>query len=116
MNPDAPARYRRLLEEQLAGLEDAHRSHEEQIDGSRTTEDFTGPDRAADLETLEVDAAVAVSEQRLAGKIRHALDRIDRGVYGLCESCGEAIAPARLDAKPSVSLCLHCQERHEAAS
>jgi DnaK suppressor protein len=116
MNPTLLAPYRRLLEEQLAGLEAAHRSHEDQLEEGRTTGDFTGPDRAADLETLEVDAAVAFSEQRLAEKIRHALDRIERGVYGLCESCGEAIAPARLEAKPSVSLCLRCQERHEAAS
>jgi DnaK suppressor protein len=116
MNLELLARYRRFLEEQLAGLEAVHRSHEDQIETGRTTGDFIGPDRAADLETLEVDAAVAVSEQRLTEKIRHALDRIERGTYGLCESCGEAIAPARLEAKPSVSLCLHCQERHEAAS
>lgn len=116
MNPDALSRYRRILEEQLADLEAAHRSHEDQLEEGRTTGDFTGPERAADLETLEVDAAVAVSEQRLAEKIRHALDRIGRGLYGLCESCGEAISPARLEAKPSVFLCLRCQERHEAAS
>ena len=52
-----------------------------------------------------------------AGLLQHAgdaLERIDRGIYGLCESCGSAIPEARLEAKPSVSLCLSCQEAHEA--
>lgn len=114
MTPEDLDRYRRELEDQLARLESVAREHEELLEGSRTTEDFTGPDRAADLETLEVDASVAQSEHRLAEKIRHALDRIERGDYGVCEGCGIAIPRARLDAKPSVSLCLVCQEAHEA--
>ncbi len=116
MNSESLARYRQSLEEQLVGLDAASRIHEDQIEGHRTTNDFTGPDRAADLERLEVDAVVAESEHFLAEKIRHALERIERGTYGLCESCGGEIARARLDAKPSVSLCLPCQERHEADS
>jgi DnaK suppressor protein len=115
MNAEDLDRYRRELEDQLARIESVAREHEEQLEGSRTTTDFTGPDRAADLETLEVDANVAASEIRLAAKIRHALDRIGRGDYGLCESCGTNIPKARLDAKPSVSLCLACQEAHEQA-
>lgn len=115
MNAERLNHYRRTLEAQLADLVSATREHEEQIDGSRTTEDFTGPDRASDLESLEVDASVTASERKLAAKIRHALDRIDLGTYGLCEACGAAIPEARLEAKPSVSLCLHCQEAHEAA-
>ena len=42
---------------------------------------------------------------RLAG----ALARIRNGSYGICEMCGEAIAPARLRALPEVSTCLACQ-------
>jgi len=116
MNSETLARFRRSLEEQLAELESATRAHEDLLGESRTTDDFTGPDRASDLEALAVDAVVTESERRLAEKIRHALDRIDLGTYGLCESCGEAIAPARLEAKPSVSLCLRCQELHEAGA
>ena len=114
MNTDRIDHYRRELETQLARIEASSRDHEEQIEEGRTTEDFTGPDRAADLENLEVDVSVADSERRLAAKIHHALERIDRGIYGLCESCGSAIPEARLEAKPSVSLCLSCQEAHEA--
>ncbi len=115
MKKEELARYRSVLENQPARLESTNREHEELLDESRTTGDFIGPDRAADLETLEVDASVAESEHRLAEKIRHALDRIESGEYGICEACGAEIPAARLDAKPSVSLCILCQEAHEAA-
>jgi len=114
MKPDSLEHFRLLLESQLAGLEESTRRHESALDEGRTTGDFTGPDRASDLESLEVDAAVTESEHRLAEKIRHALARIEAGTYGLCESCGLVISEARLKAKPSVSLCVPCQARHDA--
>jgi DnaK suppressor protein len=47
---------------------------------------------------------------RLAG----ALARIRNGSYGICEMCGEPIAPARLRALPEVATCLECQRLREA--
>lgn len=40
--------------------------------------------------------------------IDKALAKIDRGGYGLCETCGEAIAPARLEARPVALTCITC--------
>jgi len=37
-----------------------------------------------------------------------ALRRLDNGDYGRCQSCGEPIATARLDALPSVATCIAC--------
>lgn len=108
------AHYRTLLEEQLAATGATIRSHQQQIEDSHETTDFVGGDRAVELESMEVDSAVADSEIRLAEKIQHALDRIEDGTYGKCESCGGQIPEARLEAKPSVSLCVSCQEKHEA--
>lgn len=108
------SRYRKELEAQLAELSETAQAHEEILDESGTSRDFVGPDRAADLEMREVDASIVESEQNLTLKISHALERIERGTYGLCEACGLAIPTDRLDAKPSVSLCLNCQEEHEA--
>lgn len=116
MNAGRLDHYRGLLSRQLDSLEAASREHEEQLEAGRTTTDFTGPDRAVDLENLEVDASVAASERRLVEKIRHALERIDLGTYGMCEGCGAEIPEARLDAKPSVSLCVLCQDAREAGA
>ena len=113
MKSEQLAHYRLVLEEQLAHLTEATGAHESVIDESHTTKNFVGADRASELETLEVDASITASEHRLAAKIHYALGRISKGIYGFCETCGEAIPTARLDAKPSVSLCLKCQEAHE---
>jgi DnaK suppressor protein len=40
-----------------------------------------------------------------------ALDRIAKGTYGRCESCGAEIPPDRMDARPVARLCLSCQKR-----
>ncbi len=41
-------------------------------------------------------------------RIRHAIARLDAGTYGLCETCGETIADARLDALPTATRCINC--------
>ena len=40
-----------------------------------------------------------------------ALTRVDTGSYGVCESCGQDIAPERLVARPSATLCITCASR-----
>jgi DnaK suppressor protein len=42
-----------------------------------------------------------------------ALDRIDAGTYGVCESCGEPIGKARLLAFPRATVCVRCKQREE---
>jgi DnaK suppressor protein len=49
-----------------------------------------------------------LNDRRL--QMAHALEKIDRGTYGICERCGEPIAPERLEALPFVAYCISCQE------
>ena len=55
------------------------------------------------------------TEQLLAelSAIDGALDRIQRGTYGLCDACGEPIFFARLSAEPWALRCIACQSRRE---
>ncbi len=48
-----------------------------------------------------------------ANRLADALERLEKGTYGMCEECGEPIAPARLQAMPEVSTCVRCQDRLE---
>jgi RNA polymerase-binding transcription factor DksA len=45
--------------------------------------------------------------------VNRALDKMDKGVYGFCEKCGQRIDPARLKALPYATLCMACQARTE---
>ena len=59
------------------------------------------------------------SEKRMRDdlvEVGHALAKLEKGTYGLCESCGQFIDPARLEALPQARLCLSCKAREEKAS
>ena len=49
----------------------------------------------------------------LAGRtlLEHALDRLESGEYGVCESCGQDIPTARLDVLPYATFCVSCASR-----
>jgi len=58
-------------------------------------------------------AAEQGEAQALAAQLRAELDEIERalrklddGTYGVCEVCGNPIAPARLEAKPAARFCI----------
>lgn len=59
----------------------------------------------------EMRARQRLERQRIAS----ALQRIEADEFGDCTACGEPIAPARLEADPTHTLCIGCAaaaERH----
>ena len=52
-------------------------------------------------------------EKTFLKKIDRALQKLDDGSFGLCESCGEEISLKRLDARPETTLCIRCKEDQE---
>jgi DnaK suppressor protein len=58
----------------------------------------------------EVEALANSLKESLA-EVEHALAKFEGGTYGLCENCGQPIAPARLEAKPAARLCINCASR-----
>ena len=54
-------------------------------------------------------------EGKLIQKIETALDRIEEGSYGICETCGEDISVKRLKARPVTEHCIECKTASEAA-
>ena len=48
-------------------------------------------------------------------QIEAALQRLEGDDYGLCQQCGEGIAPARLEADPTALLCIDCASAREIA-
>lgn len=58
-----------------------------------------------------VGLAYRDSVVRALEEVRAAISRLADGTYGQCGGCGEAIAPARLEAAPSAVLCVPCAVR-----
>ena len=61
-------------------------------------------------ERAEVEALVGSLRDSLAD-VEHALAKFEAGTFGLCEECGQAIAPARLEAKPAARYCIEHANR-----
>lgn len=68
-------------------------------------------DDASEAYEQAKDLALRQNAEQLLVKVTNALERFDRGVYGICERCETEIDPARLKALPYATLCLHCQQR-----
>lgn len=91
---------------------------------ARLTGDFDGVvaasrDSNADDEHDPEGATIAFERSQLASLVRAAQDqlaeidaavaRLDAGLYGVCQGCGQPIAPERLDARPVASTCIACE-------
>lgn len=57
------------------------------------------------------DIALRDNENLLIKDVERALQKIEKGTYGKCEVCGEAIPESRLDALPWAATCVKCQEK-----
>ncbi|NIR37045.1 MAG: hypothetical protein GWN07_13970, partial [Actinobacteria bacterium] len=44
-------------------------------------------------------------------KVERALERVEEGTYGICESCGESIPVARLEVLPYATTCVSCARK-----
>jgi RNA polymerase-binding protein DksA len=78
--------------------------------------DGAGDDQAdAGSKTFEREQELSIAANRLdlVAQIRRAVDRIDAGTYGYCESCGKPIPKARLKAFPMATLDVACKQREE---
>ena len=61
----------------------------------------------------EHELALTHNARELLAQNERAIARIQAGTYGTCESCGEAIGKARLQAFPRATLCVACKQREE---
>lgn len=95
---------------------------EEILEGSKTTihhlqqESSSLPDvvdRASAESAKALELRTRDRQRKLISKIDAALRRIDEGTYGYCDETGEPISLRRLEARPTATLSLEAQERHE---
>ncbi|MGD8466478.1 MAG: TraR/DksA C4-type zinc finger protein [Anaerolineae bacterium] len=64
----------------------------------------------------ELNLALREEMETRIAQLEEALERLGAGTYGICESCGQAIDPERLEALPQTRLCIDCaRERQDMA-
>jgi len=96
------------LLEKLEQLRALGQPSAERKEGSPFGKREEGADEASELEKR------LALEERLReslNEVEHALQKYEADTYGLCDSCGQPIEQARLEAIPQASLCLSCKAK-----
>lgn len=100
-------RLRARLDEEHERLTHVIEEFERQRELTRLAE--TSAEHAADPESadggslafeMEMDLSKQQNAQELLDKVNHAIDRMEHGLYGICEVTGKPIPVARLEALP----------------
>lgn len=97
-------------------LDDLLNQADDTVSGMTTpNENFPDP---TDRASLEADRnfmlRIRDRESKLIKKIKKALERIENGTFGICETCGEDISVERLKARPVTTQCIDCKTKEEA--
>jgi len=117
----APSTLERLasrLQEEHERLETIIADHELEREQSRLAE--ASADRNADPDNvdggaieveMEMDIAMVQNARDLLDRVKHAQDRMEKGLYGICEVTGEPIPVARLEALPYATTTVEAASR-----
>lgn len=73
-------------------------------------------DKAESSYTKEFLLSLSDTERAQLKLIDEALERIEKGTFGMCQKCGVTIGKKRLDAVPWTPFCIDCQEKEEEGS
>ncbi|MDD3285359.1 MAG: TraR/DksA family transcriptional regulator [Patescibacteria group bacterium] len=96
----------------LESLEDISQKDPHEADnlGSKFPEYGDKPDEnAQEISDYTANSAAEKVLEKTLADIEGALNRIEKGTYGICKYCGQPIAPKRLQARPVASACIVCK-------
>lgn len=93
------ATLQRAYAELVAAAEGSNVDDEHDPEGATIA--FERSQLAAQIERAQADI----------GRAEDALRRVAASTYGKCLVCGDAIAPARLEARPTAATCIACAAR-----
>jgi len=109
---DLDAFKKQLLElrEALAQVEQSGQEAAQTVELDQTT-----VGRVSRMDALQSQAMAKESQQRRAIQLQRigaAFKRLEKGEFGVCQKCGEFIAPKRLEFDPTTPLCFECADQH----
>ncbi|MCL1595445.1 MAG: TraR/DksA C4-type zinc finger protein [Actinomycetia bacterium] len=116
--PSTLKKLERRLDDERERLEKIIRHHEQDREQAMLAEGPT--DRSPDPDNvdggaiaveLETDRSMVQNAKDLLDAVKHAQDRMEKGLYGICEVTGEPIPMARLEAIPYATTTVEAARR-----
>lgn len=111
-------KFKKRLESERERLEDLLQEMEEEREEAKASESASERNPSVDSVEggsmafeYEKELSIAANTEDLLRKVKNAEARIADKTYGICESCGNAIPVARLEALPYTTVCVSCASR-----
>jgi DnaK suppressor protein len=120
MDNQTKERFKKILEEQRTEIENQLKTFTKKDPHIKDDYDTEFPDLDATQSSDEAAQEVAMYETNLPlehaleeklQNINLALKKIEKGIYGACENCGEEIPLGRLETKPEAKNCVACKTK-----
>lgn len=109
LTPEQLGDFRAELERQLVRLERSMEISEENVQTVDLDQQAVGRlSRMDSLQNQHMSKNLQERENARYGAIKSALERLDKGTYGICVKCGEPLDPGRLFVMPEVDRCGAC--------
>lgn len=124
MDPKELEHYRQLLQAERRELLDTIESFKEQgiqenmndVSGELSAYDQHPADYGSQMFEREKDLGLLANLKDQLHLVDEALERIDKGNYGICQQCHRPINPERLNVLPQAVLCVQCKLEDEKRS
>lgn len=91
------------------------------INNLKEGDPFSDPDHVIDNAAVDTDVREQIGHETVEAQIlalekkindiQNALKKMNKGKYGLCESCRKLIPSARLKLLPEAKYCIECEKR-----
>jgi RNA polymerase-binding transcription factor DksA len=84
-----------------------------EIEPASATDDDAAADAASDVyERSKIISLIQGHESKVRA-LESAIKAAEQGTYGICEMCGTAISPERLEIVPETTVCVQCAAKRE---
>jgi len=117
MNKKDSKKFEKMLMGELNRLSEGIRKIEESAlheSVRETTGDlYSYAETGTDNFERETALNIATGESQRLREVADALERIEKGAYGVCEGCEEVIPRKRLEAFPAARHCIKCKSKLE---
>jgi DnaK suppressor protein len=71
-------------------------------------------DQASGNNEVHIQVKLKQTDAKILQATDEALQRMEKGTYGICRDCGDPIAQARLEAIPWTRVCIECKQKQSA--
>ena len=95
---------KRLIRRKILSLLFDHLQEESSVYSAR--ESFL----SGEVSVCDVDALLAFRSDPALEELRHALDRLENGTFGVCLGCKSEISQEALDVDPTRRICAPCEQ------